>query len=76
MASGPEHYAEAEKLLRGTYVPDAVRHEFSYDGKPSPEDVAKALVHAQLAVAAATADAAMQWDGAIRNDLEWGKVTS
>jgi hypothetical protein len=43
--NGPEHYRQAEQLLRSTlpWVP------------PTPADVARAQVHATLALAAATA---------------------
>jgi hypothetical protein len=48
MATGPEHYQRAERLLAP-----------ALDGRhPTPEEVARAQVHATLALAAATAMAA------------------
>lgn len=78
MATGPEHYAQAEHLLRGNYAPIGSRgsdEPTAYDGNPGPEKVAMAQVHATLALAAATVDVAMTWDGAIRNEDEWREVT-
>lgn len=67
--TGPEHYALAEKLLAGTRKKDPWgdwRSELS-----APEAVARAQVHATLALAAATATpvrmsgpAAEAWDTA------------
>ena len=45
MATGPSHYAEAERLLATDHL-----------GHPHPVLVAIAQVHATLALAAATAD--------------------
>lgn len=74
--NGPQHYALSEELLRGSYVPLGVRRpdEPAYGGRPSAQEVAVAQVHATLALAAATADAGMSWDGSIRNDVEWREV--
>lgn len=51
--TGPEHYCEAQRLLAmrpgGRIYGDQIWH------RPSPEDVARAQVHATLALAAATA---------------------
>lgn len=47
MATGPEHYREAEKLLA-----EAME---THDGQPADTCLARAQVHAILALAAATA---------------------
>lgn len=73
----PEHYAEAERLLRGNYVPIGVRgaeEPTAYDGKPSERAVAQAHVHATLALAAATVNAA-GWSHEVRNETAWTAVT-
>lgn len=50
--TGAEHYAEAERLLAGPNLPT---FEGGGKGEPSERDVAKAQVHATLALAVATA---------------------
>ena len=47
--NGPQHYAEAERLLVGRAVPNSNRRA------PTDADIAAAQVHATLALAAATA---------------------
>jgi hypothetical protein len=57
--TGPEHYAEAERLLAGTDEPanpDLGIGAMHYE--PSRMELAQAQVHATLALAAATALAA------------------
>jgi hypothetical protein len=44
--TGPEHYTEAERLLRGTTGPDGRRYS------STPSDISEAQVHATLALAA------------------------
>lgn len=73
--TGPEHYREAEKLLRTT--------EHFYNGGqtrsvegPSERALAKAQVHATLAAAAATIEMAlaMQADNGVT--VEWIKAVT
>jgi hypothetical protein len=59
--TGPEHYTEAERLIRGPYANDT----------DAADSLAEAQVHATLALAAATASAggmsgtaAQAWDKA------------
>ncbi len=61
--NGPEHYREAEKAL-----------EFAWSGESSDPElgVASAQVHATLALAAATSNAAAL---ASHGYPEWGEVT-
>jgi hypothetical protein len=65
MASGPEHYREAERLLGVAEEPEVIR-------------LAEAQVHATLALAAATAlPAAQRYVGtAGGDDREWAQVTA
>lgn len=68
--TGPEHYEMAETLLAGTQEKNFygdVRTE-----PPTPESVAKAQVHATLALAAATATAGYMELQA--NGLAWDKA--
>jgi hypothetical protein len=61
MASGPEHYLSAERLLAGPQKSAADRERGSGVERhwaPSQTDLLKAQVHATLALAAATALAA------------------
>ncbi|WP_042388280.1 hypothetical protein [Streptacidiphilus melanogenes] len=61
MASGPEHYLSAERLLAGPQKSAADRDRGSGVERhwaPSQTDLLKAQVHATLALAAATALAA------------------
>jgi hypothetical protein len=70
MASGPEHYREAERLLKfGENEPDG--------GSQQAATFAGAQVHATLALAAATAlPAAQRYVGADDGDHEWWQATS
>lgn len=56
--TGPQHYAEAQRLIRGKRV-------------PSPPEIALAQVHATLAGAAAVLDAARATAAGIPVDDEW-----
>lgn len=74
MATGPEHYREAEKLLAGTPKTAEDRAdgiEGDNPWPPSAMDLAAAQVHAVLALAAATglndADGGMS----VRDYNEW-----
>jgi hypothetical protein len=51
--TGPEHYREAERRLRGTRASGGQDRPTTYS--PTPDDIAVAQVHATLALAAATA---------------------
>ncbi len=71
--NGPDHYREAELLLRP-------RTKFYNGGQteaeimPSAQEVAVAQAHATLALAAATVDAGMRYDGSIRHEDQWREV--
>ncbi|WP_037603815.1 hypothetical protein [Streptacidiphilus rugosus] len=63
MATGPEHYLSAERLLAGPQKTAADRDRGSggtHHWAPSQTDLLKAQVHATLALTAATALAADQ----------------
>lgn len=53
--TGPEHYAEAERLLAGRTLPTNEDDTKTYCVPATADDVAAAQVHATLALAAATA---------------------
>lgn len=74
MATGPEHYREAERL-----VAVAVRHitETPQDMRISEVSAAAAQVHATLALTAATALAGFSSDGmSLADAKEWDKAAS
>jgi predicted HicB family RNase H-like nuclease len=75
MASGPEHYREAERLLEQAEVDarDPMR-KYAEDGNV----IAAAQVHATLALAAATARPAVkEWIGdELHDGSDWTRVTS
>jgi hypothetical protein len=65
--TGPEHYKQAEELLAPVPDPGQV---LQVGNRPHPEDVARAQVHATLALAAATALG--RWDSMPAKDCdEW-----
>lgn len=73
--NGPEHYKEAERLLAGVgprEMPGGGTHE-SF-GPETVSRIQRAQVHATLALAAATVDVGMKYDGEIRNDTAWRAV--
>jgi hypothetical protein len=86
--NGPEHYAEAERLL--AQVADVVSLNYSAQtGEEKADVLAAAQVHATLALVAATAnadpgeggyqlaDAPTPWDGNRNGDgLTWQSVTA
>ena len=53
MATGPEHYQEAERLL--IHVDRSVIDQFGEGAECARQELAQAQVHATLALAAATA---------------------
>lgn len=66
---GPQHYREAERLLAGDQVQD---HDHITHLGPGPTAVARAQVHATLALAAAfaeliDAEPAADWDAIIED---------
>ncbi len=68
--NGPEHYKEAERLTNLAHdmadQDDQVRADFI---------VARAQVHATLALAAATVDVGMTYDGSIGDEQAWAEAT-
>lgn len=73
--TGPEHYNEAERLL-------AIDHSYEIQGGPpgrfgaagpSEKEIAAAQVHATLALAAATLDAAYG-EMSVAADEAWSEV--
>lgn len=72
--NGPEHYREAERLLRGSYIPIGSRTDGNaFDGAPTADEVAQAQVHATLALAAAQIEAAVIGRGADPSD-SWDRA--
>jgi hypothetical protein len=68
--TGPEHYREAEHLVAG-------RMDRYGDIHPARDaDIAAARVHATLALAAATIDAAGYTSAEIRNEAAWTEALS
>jgi hypothetical protein len=69
--TGPEHYAEAARLLDG---PEPTFDSIAEYDAASADNLAAAMVHATLALVAATIDTAYppafesEWDAAIRGD--------
>lgn len=71
MASGPEHYKQAEELL--AYANEVSQVQSARSGYGFAELVAEAQVHATLALAAATVDAtgvttAIKWANLLKED--------
>jgi hypothetical protein len=83
MATGPEHYREAEQLTQqaGTWMDADTgwKAHLSTDERLARRmaDLTEALVHAQLANAAATALNRPDGDGMVRDDYrEWMRTSS
>lgn len=68
--NGPAHYKEAERLTGLAHDMADQRHQERADFI-----LGRALVHATLALAAATVDVGMKYDGAVRNEEAWREVT-
>jgi len=76
MATGPEHYAEAERLLARRIV-EAIPSGTPYEAPPTTDMVLQALVHATLALAAATWANEPDPNGSgqsVRNFRAWDEV--
>ena len=71
--NGPEHYAEAERLLA---LADESPSETwaTSTGEHKADSIATAQVHATLAQAAAVIDAANKWEGQAANSIAWREV--
>jgi hypothetical protein len=74
--TGPEHYAEAARLLAPeTVVLDGCTGD-TITRQPNPDEVARALVHATLAQTAATIDAACTETSDPVRSWDWSQVTN
>lgn len=70
MPTGPEHYREAERLAEGLKTDDGA----VYVDEGNEQVLAVAQVHATLALAAATALAAMSTRASTRTIRQWHDV--
>lgn len=75
MSSGPEHYAEAERLLAKTTGGAVQAAPKGHQAFLIESLIAEAQVHATLALVAATADAAFFRESLTR-PAPWAEVTS